>query len=337
MYDNVCDTTCNYGCGYTRMPEHVYDFNCDRDCNVCGDVREADHAWDNACDTTCNYGCGYTRMPEHVYDFNCDRDCNVCGDVREADHAWDNDCDTACNYGCGFEREIEHVYKDNFCTICGYVKPSEGLEFTLNSDNVSYTVSGIGICTDTELIIPSEYNGLPVTTIGEYAFNNCSSLTSVVIPDSVTSIGYDTFYGCNSALYTEYEYGKYIGNAENPYAVLIGLTNKNLSSYTIHENTRIIADYVFYGCERLAGITIPDSVTTIGDDAFVYCDALTSVTIGDSVTTIGDRAFSSCSNLRTINFCGTRAEWAAISKGSDWLYVDWQSSNPTIVYNYSES
>ena len=123
--------------------------------------------------------------------------------------------------------------------------------------------------------------GDSVEFIGNGAFAYCDSLTSVVIPDSVTSIGLQAFYGCNSSLYTEYEYGKYLKSGDNTYAVLIELTNKNFGTYTIHEDTKIIAYGVFSGCERLTSITIPDSVTYIGYYAFSNCDRLTAVYITD--------------------------------------------------------
>lgn len=76
--------------------------------------------------------------------------------------------------------------------------PSEGLEFALNSDGQSYSVTGIGTCTDTEIVIPDTYEGLPVTSIGKQAFRDCSNLTSVVIGNSVTSIGDYAFQNCTS-------------------------------------------------------------------------------------------------------------------------------------------
>ncbi len=74
---------------------------------------------------------------------------------------------------------------------------SEGLTFELNSDESGYIVVGIGTCTDTEIVIPSTNEEKPVTGIGDRAFLQCNHLTSVTIPDGVTSIGSNTFTGCD--------------------------------------------------------------------------------------------------------------------------------------------
>ena len=110
-----------------------------------------------------------------------------------------------------------------------------------------------------------------VTSIGDYAFSDCSSLTSVIIGDSVTSIGDWAFENCIS-----------------------------LTSVTIPDSVTSIGNHAFYGCSSLTSVTIPDSVTSIGNYAFSGCSSLTSVTIGDSVTSIGDYAFSSCSSLASV-------------------------------------
>ena len=110
-----------------------------------------------------------------------------------------------------------------------------------------------------------------VTSIEDKTFENCSGLTSVTIGNSVTSIGMYAFDGCSS-----------------------------LMSITIPNNVTSIADYAFAYCSSLTSITIPNSVTSIGKDAFAGCSSLTSVTIGNSVTSIGYSAFDGCSSLTTV-------------------------------------
>ena len=184
---------------------------------------------------------------------------------------------------------------------------------SLTSVTIGDSVTTIGFaafynCSFTSVIIPDS-----VTTIGAWAFQCCFALTSVIIPDSVTTIGYEVFSNCNSALYTEYEYGLYVGDASNPYKMLVDLVSKNLSTYTIHEDTRYIQGRVFSNCSRLVSIDIPDSVTTIGDFAFQFCSSLTSVTIGDSITSIGYAAFADCTKLTSVIFEDPTGWWYADS------------------------
>ena len=118
----------------------------------------------------------------------------------------------------------------------------------------------------TEYTIPDS-----VTTIGDYAFAECRSLTSVTIGDSVTTIGDYAFAICDS-----------------------------LTSVTIPDSVTTIGEGAFEYCSSLTSVTIGDSVTTIGEVAFYNCTSLTSVTIGDSVTSIGEWAFYSCRRLTSV-------------------------------------
>ena len=202
----------------------------------------------------------------------------------------------------------------------------------------------------TSVIIPNS-----VTSIEESAFLSCTSLATVTISDNVTSIGNYAFHLCDALSFATYGNCNYLGSANDPYVALISTTNSNLSSYEIHENTKMIADNAFYDCDRLASIEIPDNVTHIGKDAFNTCNALTTVVIGDSVTTIGQSAFSSCNALTSVFFgsnleqiklfafsgcdaltdvyyAGSKEQWQAIAFDGATHY---DLANATMHYNYT--
>ena len=153
------------------------------------------------------------------------------------------------------------------------------VEYDFNSTmTISYTTSDGMPANANGLIISNSYqNGVGgLTYIGKDIipaglFRNCDNLTSLTIPDSVTTIGNRAFYYCSS-----------------------------LTSVTIPDSVTTIGEQAFRNCRSLTSVTIGDSLTTIGNNAFWYCDSLTSVTIPDSVTTIGEDAFYECSSLTSV-------------------------------------
>lgn len=146
-----------------------------------------------------------------------------------------------------------------------------------------------------------------VTSIGYEAFAGCRSLTNIKIPDSVTRIGDGAFGGCiRLTSITIPDSVTSIGNDAFSWC-------ESLTSITIPDSVTSIGEYAFEFCFSLTSITIPDSVTSIGEYAFYACESLTSITIPDSVTSIGDWTFSECNSLISITIpdsVTSIGEWA---------------------------
>ncbi len=173
-------------------------------------------------------------------------------------------------------------------------KPFEGLAYDYDEITDSYIVTGIGSCTETEIVIPATYNNKAVTSIGYGAFKYCFSITSVEIPNSVTSIGVEAFRSCSS-----------LTNIEIPSSVTsIGdeafFCCESITNVEIPNSVTSIGIGAFYGCESITSIEIPNSVTSIGVEAFRDCISLTNIEISNSVTSIGIGAFEDCSSLTSI-------------------------------------
>ena len=204
----------------------------------------------------------------------------------------------------------EHNFVNNECTVCGYIEtlePTEGLIYKLSSDRTYFIVSSIGTASTSDIVIPADLNGLPVRAIGELAFQY-ANISSITIPDSITSIGQRAFYfsrGLTSVYITDIAAWCAIdfrGSLSNPLEVAQNLyvNGELVTDLIIPDSVTSIGDQAFAGCTSLTSIVIPDSVTSIGDEAFTGCAGLTSITIPDGVTSIGDSAFYGCDSLTSI-------------------------------------
>lgn len=181
-------------------------------------------------------------------------------------------------------------------------------DFAFTPDNTAVIVTKYnGIAAD--VTIPSRYKGKPVTAINNAVFPN-SAVTSVTIPDSVTSIPDAAFVNCSE-----------LTNISIPNSVTyIGLSAfsscTSLKSITLPSSLSSISEALFFDCSQLTTIQIPDSVSSIQAYAFYTCRNLKTIRIPVSVTSIGDYAFDGCPSSMTVTYSGSKTQWDAISKGS---------------------
>lgn len=174
---------------------------------------------------------------------------------------------------------------------------SVGLEFELISDNKEYSVKSIGVCADTDVVIPKGYCGKPVTYIGYGAFQNNISLKSVIMPDTITGTHYEVFSGCTS-----------------------------LTMVRLSRALTTISTATFSACKALIDIEIPSSITAIESGAFYKCDFLTNIVIPKSVKYISMYGFQICPNLTIC--CEVE------SKPTSWP-SDWNPDNRPVVWGFA--
>ncbi len=166
------------------------------------------------------------------------------------------------------------------------------LEFELRED--SYAVVGLGAYEEGNLVIPSEYNGKPVTIIGESAFEYESGIGTVTIPDSVTTIEKNAFLRCPNVT-TVTLGGKVVeiqDSAFNYCQQMVEITGLDSVSY--------VGEAAFKWCSRLKGVEFSNELTCISNSAFEECKKLETVTFGNALEVIGARAFYHCAELKGV-------------------------------------
>ena len=218
------------------------------------------------------------------------------------------DCDAVFEKGYTYWVEDNltwKLYEDGTLTISGTWKmknynDTDKLSPVCRNSSVKKVVIEDGVtsigdyafynCTSlTSITIPDS-----VTSIGYCAFNTCSKLTSITIPDSVTSIGNYAFKGCSNLSNIT------LSNNITSIGISVFEGCSNLSNITLSNNITSIGDFAFADCSSLTNITIPDSVISIGDFAFAWCSNLSSITLSNNITSIGNDAFADCSSLTSI-------------------------------------
>ena len=341
--------------GHTEAPLAAIDPTCTKPglsegthCSVCGEVFVAqtetapptghtEGDWIIDTDSTCT-----AKGTKHT-------ECTVCGvtistgEIYEKPHQtqWlEIEAPTCSESGkrvkkctaCNNEIEVEtvpatgHSFVNGVCNSCG-----ETFDFKYTIANNSVIITGYN-GTDTDIVIPSEIDGLPVTSISRDVFYNNDNITSVTISNGVESIGYEAFYDCDNLVSVTIPDS--VTNMDNRAFA----TCDSLTTVTIGTGLVKMGDYddAFRGCYSLTAInvdesnpvytsvdgvlfnkgmtelilypsgkefteyTIPDGVTMIGSDAFQSCNNLTSVTISDSVTTIGPQNFFNCNKITSV-------------------------------------
>ena len=177
----------------------------------------------------------------------------------------------------------------------GYIFGTSSYDGSVATKQYYYS-DNINSATFSTYYIPSSLKYVTVTcgSILYGAFSGCSGLTSVTIPDSVTSIGSSAFSGCSGL--TSITIPNSVRSIDS--SAFSGCTG--LTSVTIPDSVRSIDSSAFYGCTGLTSVTIPDSVRSIGSSAFYNCTGLTSVTIGNGVTSIGSSALCGCTGLTSV-------------------------------------
>lgn len=183
----------------------------------------------------------------------------------------------------------------------------DNVSWSLNTSSGVLTISGTGKMKNYTVTRDPPWNSYRsdiktvdikygLTSIGEWAFDNCSNLTKVTIPNSVTQIGEFAFYKCSS-----------LTSAKIPDSV-ISIDNSafrdcsSLTQINIPIGITSIGDYTFQHCESLTTVTIGNNVSSIGYDAFYHCDSLTNITIPASVSVVESWAFAYCENLSSVTF-----------------------------------
>ncbi len=293
----------------TKPPQHLEEGIYTYTCTSCGERK--DEAIPKT--TTHNYG-PYEKYDEEYHKQTC-----KCGEIFYQEHEWDAGKVTtpATNQNDGVYTYTCQICDDIKTQIIPKFQGSAGLKFRSNGDG-TYSVSGIGDCTDTAIVIPTAtpegqpvigvwrnaFSGNKTITsvtipagiqyIEKWAFRNCTSLTAVQIDGGLSLIGENAFQGCTALASIKIPSGIQVISA-NAF-----LNCTKLTSVTLPSGLLEIGSSAFNGCSSLTSLQLPSSLYAIYDSAFLNCKALTKITIPENVSVINPNTFKGCTALKTV-------------------------------------
>ena len=237
--------------------------------------------------------------------------------------------------------------------------PKDGI-FTYSIDGGNATIERCDITASGEISVPSTLGEYPVISIGDYAFDGCSQITDIILPEGITTIQTYAFENCanlksiripKSVISIDRDA---FSNCPKLSGIWVSAGNKNYCSdtsgvlysadmtillrapmaladpYTIPASVQNIGDRAFSGCVNLLDIIIPSGITNLDWYAFSNCTQLESITLPDTITYIGHDVFRGCGNLEYIFYKGSEAQWDAlvIKSGNNAL------SSANITFNF---
>ena len=227
--------------------------------------------------------------------------CRYCGDMQVTDPT----------------EALGHDYTNSNCCIrCGLGEASQGLEFTISEDGTFYKLSGIGECTDDDIIVPSYHDSLPVKEIADYAFENNVKITSVNVDKTITKIGRRAFKGC-----------------------------RVLRTFNFTDYLEEIGEEAFRDCTAFSNFTFPNGLTSIGGGAFAACVSITEIDLPAYVANMAvGSLFEDCTALKVLRlpqgvtrfggneFCGCYYISVVLYAGSleEWRNIDFAWNNNTV-------
>lgn len=280
----------------------------------CGSI-DPDASWDEL------YGYGAGELQFYMPTGWCIRFCkdgefrtlNEAFNLRWVDYdqlraIWDD-------YHAQFPKALEKWQQ-----VYGQSEPPQrdpsGLDYEVNDDGVTCTVTGMGVCNDTDVVIPEYIDGYQVTAIGGMAFWNRIWITSVTMPDSVVSIGRSAFEDCEQMRSIT------LSASLETIGIYAFEGCKSLETIQLPDSLTLIDGGAFSGCSALTELMIPDGVTVISSGMISECKNLRQLSISGNVTEIQEGALAGCSNLTSLTYRGTMEQWNAVKKTNVWWYAE---------------